>query len=223
VRRYVAAARGSAIGVMAWLPGILTGPAIALGYRAFALALYDDPALLAKACDAQTERTLLALEAAAEAGADFLALGDDISDSTGPMMAPSMLRSLWLGRAQTVCARAGARNLPIMLHCCGHLAAVLPLAIEAGFDAIQPVAACNDLSAVLSAASRRIAVAGTIDVGLLLVRGKPGAVKRAVAHHWADYGPAGFVIGSNHSINDAVPAENLRALARAVAELRAGT
>jgi len=46
--------------------------------------------------------------------------------------------------------------------------------------------------------------------------------QKAAARHWADHGPAGFAIGSNHTINDAVPAENLRALARAVAELRAG-
>ena len=108
-----------------------------------------------------------------------------------------------------------------MLHCCGHLAAVLPLAIEAGFDAVQPIAACNDVPAIAAAARGRIALAGTIDVGSVLVRGAPADVASAVRADWGSYGPAGVVIGSNHSINNAVPLENLRALARAVADLRA--
>jgi uroporphyrinogen decarboxylase len=206
---------------MAWLPGIITSPAIAMGYQAFALALHDRPGLISRACDAQAERTLQALDAAREGGADVVALGDDISDSNGPMMAPDMLRGLWLERAKAVAARAHARGVPIMLHCCGHLAAVLPLAIEAGFDGIQPVAACNAVPDILAAARRRMAVLGTIDVGSVLVRGSPQEVKAAALADWEDYGPAGFALGSNHSINDAVPEANLRALAAAVAELRA--
>jgi len=221
VARSVEAVQDTGLGVIAWLPGIVTSPAIALGYERLALALYDDPQLVERASDAQAERTLRALDAAADAGADMLALGEDISDSTGPMMAPDRLRDLWLGRASSLTARARQRGLPIMLHCCGHLAAVLPLAIEAGFDAVQPVAACNDVPAVAAAARGRIALAGTIDVGSALVRGAPGEVASAVRAHWRSYGPTGFVIGSNHSINNAVPGENLRALARAVADLRA--
>ena len=220
VARYAEAARGTLVGVMAWLPGIITSPAIALGYDKFGLVLYDDPELIEQACDAQTERTLDALDAAADASADYVALGEDISNSAGPMMAPERLRDLWLARAGTLVARARARGLPIMLHCCGHLDAVLPLAIEAGFNAIQPVAACNDVRAIAAAARGRIAIAGTIDVGSVLVRGRAEDVAAAVREQWQAYGPAGFVLGSNHSINDAVPAENLRALAGAVAELR---
>jgi len=221
VRRYAAAVRDSRPAVMAWLPGIITSPAIAMGYEAFALALYDRPELISRACDAQTQRTLQALDAAVDGGADAVALGDDISDSNGPMMAPDMLRGLWLERARTVTARARARGVPAMLHCCGHLAVVLPLAIEAGFDAIQPVAACNDVPGILAAARERIAVLGTIDVGSVLVRGSPAEVRAAALADWEAYGPAGFALGSNHSINDAVPEANLRALAAAVAELRA--
>ena len=72
---------------------------------------------------------------------------------------------------------------------------------------------------MVAEAQGSIAVAGTIDVGSVLVRSTPGEVAAAVAEHWIDYGPSGFIIGSNHSINDAVPPNNLWALARAVAEL----
>ncbi len=219
VERYVAAARGAGPAVVGWLPGIITGPAIALGYEDFALALHDDPDLITRACEVQVHRTMLALDAAAEAGADAAALGDDISHSHGPMMAPDRLRGLWLPGAQALAERAHRFSLPIMLHCCGHLRAILPLAIEAGFDAIQPVAACNDVSEVMTEARGRIAVAGTIDVGSVLVRGTPGDVAAAARDHWESYGPAGFLLGSNHSIGDAVPPENLRALAVAIAEL----
>ena len=222
VRRYVEAAGGTGVGVMAWLPGIITGPAIALGYEAFALALHDAPALLEQACDLQLARTSQALATAVEAGADFVAMGDDISDRNGPMMAPDMLRRLWLERAKAITAEARRRSVSVMLHCCGHLGAVLPLAIEAGFDTLQPVAGCNDVPAILAQARGRIAVAGTVDVGSVLVRGTPQAVRETVREHWRAYGPKGFVIGSNHSLNDAVPGANTRALAEAVAELRGG-
>ncbi len=219
VGRYVSAARDVGPAVVAWLPGIITGPAIALGYEAFALALHDDPSLIARACEVQTDRTVLAVDAAAEAGADAIALGDDISDSTGPMMAPERLRDLWLPGARAVVERAHGFSLPVMLHCCGHLGAILPLALEAGFDAIQPVAGCNHVSEVMADALGRIAVAGTIDVGSVLVRGTAEDVAASVREHWQSYGPAGFILGSNHSISDAVPSGNLRALVAAVAEL----
>ncbi len=219
VEACVSAVGGAGPAVAAWLPGVITGPAIALGYEAFAVALYDEPRLIARACEVQTERTLLALEAAAEAGADVLALGDDISDSNGPMMAPERLRDLWLPGARAVVERAHRLSLPIMLHCCGHLGVVLSLAIEAGFDAIQPVAAGNDARQVMEAARGRIAVSGTIDVASVLVRGTAEEVAAAVGRHWQSYGPAGFILGSNHSISDAVPPDNLRALALAVARL----
>jgi len=222
VRRYVEGARGTGIGVMAWLPGIITGPAIALGYEALALALHDAPKMIEQACDLQLTRTSQALAAAVEAGADFVAMGDDISDRNGPMMTPEMLRQLWLERAQTITAEARRRSIPIMLHCCGHLGAVLPLAIAAGFDALQPVAGCNDVPAILAQARGRITVAGTVDVGSVLVRGTPDQIREVVREHWGAYGPKGFVIGSNHSLNDAVPGANVRALAAAVAELRGG-
>jgi uroporphyrinogen-III decarboxylase len=219
VEMYVSSARGAGPAIVAWLPGVITGPAIALGYEAFALALYDAPDLIGRACEEQTERTLRALDAAAEAGADSVALGDDISDSSGPMMAPERLRDLWLPGARAIAERARRLSLPIMLHCCGRLEVVLSLAVEAGFDAIQPVAGCNDVAGVMRNACGRIAVAGTVDVGSVLVRGAAEEVAAVVREHWQSYGPAGFVLGSNHSINDAVPPENLRALARAVAEL----
>jgi len=219
VARFVEATEGSGVAVMAWLPGVVTGPAIGLGYETFGFALHDSPGMVERACDAQTERTLLAVCAAADAGAMVAALGDDISDSNGPMMSPDRLRELWLPRARAVVDSAHERSLPIMLHCCGHLGTVLTLAVEAGFDAIQPVAACNDVAEIVAAARPRIAVAGTIDVGSVLVRGTPEEVAAAVRDDWAAYGPAGVVLGSNHSINDAVPPENLWALARTVADL----
>jgi uroporphyrinogen decarboxylase len=219
VSRYAAAAQESDVAVMAWLPGVVTGPAIGLGYDVFALALHDDPDMVERVCDAQTLRTLLALDGAAGSGATVAALGDDISDSNGPMMSPDRLRALWLPRARAVVDRAHRRSLPIMLHCCGHLKVVMPLAAEAGFDAIQPVAACNDVVETVAAARSRLAVAGTVDVGSVLVRGDPEAVAAAVRGDWAAYGPSGFILGSNHSINDAVPVGNLWALAHAVAEL----
>jgi uroporphyrinogen decarboxylase len=96
------------------------------------------------------------------------------------------------------------RNLPVVLHSCGYQAPMIPLAIEAGFDAINPmeVKAGNDILKYAELYGDRLCFVGGLDARVLesgdrdLIRNSVTGLVNGMRERGAR-----FVYGSDHSLS----------------------
>jgi uroporphyrinogen decarboxylase len=96
------------------------------------------------------------------------------------------------------------RNLPVVLHSCGYQAPMIPLAIEAGFDAINPmeVKAGNDILKYAELYGDRLCFVGGLDARVLesgdrdLIRNSVPGLVNGMRERGAR-----FVYGSDHSLS----------------------
>ncbi len=95
-------------------------------------------------------------------------------------------------------------DLPVVLHSCGYQAPMIPLAIEAGFDALNPmeVKAGNDIFVYAEKYGEQLMFVGGLDA-VVLESGDRGLIRRTVTDFMQGLKArnARFVFGSDHSLS----------------------
>ncbi|MCL1888461.1 MAG: hypothetical protein FWF96_06280 [Kiritimatiellaeota bacterium] len=166
--------------------------------------------------------TALACErarAAARAGADILALGDDIGMQFTIMMSLDLWRT-WLKPRLAQVARAAREAKPDMLiyyHSCGYVLPFIAELIEIGVDILNPVQPeCMSLAEIHREFGGRISYWGTIGTQRVLPFGTPGEVRENVFENLRICGAqGGIVIAPTHLVEPEVPWANLVAMKEA--------
>ncbi|MCZ7542656.1 MAG: uroporphyrinogen-III decarboxylase-like protein [Anaerolineae bacterium] len=201
--------------VLANVGGILEPIMWLMGYEPFALALYDDPALVA----AIAERVAAIALPVAEAALDMdcvggLFTGDDMGFKTATMVAPEHLRQYVFPYHKRLAQRAHDHGKVYALHACGNLETVMDdliddVKIDAKHsfeDAIMPVTAFK------AKYGHRVGVVGGIDVDFLC-RARPDEVRARVRATLAACMPGGgYVLGTGNSVANYIPVENFLAM-----------
>jgi hypothetical protein len=217
---YLQAFRGSGIGVGVLLRSVFCNTYETLGMENFMLKMYDDPGLILTLFDRFLEYSTAISEAAAERPVDFLAIDDDLCDNNGFLVRPEFIRDEWAGRTRQILEPFLKRDLPVMWHCCGNLKPVIPLAIELGISALQPIQPnCNDIYAYKKEYGTQLCFIGNMDLAGVLVYGTPEEVREDTRRHIEGLAEGGgYVASSSHSVTDNVPPENYRAMIETVWE-----
>ncbi len=186
-----------------------------MGFTPFALALHDDPALVA----AIFERLAAIFTPVAAALLDMdavggLFVGDDMGFKTATMIAPEHLRQYVFPYHRRLARMAHDRGKVYVLHACGNLEAVMgDLIDDVGIDAkhsyedvIMPV------EQVKARYGDRIGVVGGIDVDFLC-RADEAAVRARVRQVLAANMPGGgYVLGTGNSVANYIPPRNFLAM-----------
>lgn len=153
---------------------------------------------------------------------DIILFGDDLGMQTGPQMSPAMYREFFLPRHQLLWTRAKElANVKVMLHCCGGVRELLPMLIEAGLDAINPVQiSCRGMDAqgLKTDFGKDLTFwGGGCDTRDVLPEGSPREVGEHVRKQVRTFAPGGgFVFQQVHNVQAGVPPENLVAMFDAV-------
>ncbi len=117
-RRFIAENRESGYALYAFL-NLGSDPAIlGMGFERFALAIHEQPDLVADALDLYTDWYAQAVPHLCRLGFDFLWFGDDIAFKTAPYFSPRTFRELILPRYRKVAERV---TLPWIFHSDGNL------------------------------------------------------------------------------------------------------
>lgn len=219
---YLAAVRGSQLGVVARLGGPLTQTYMACGpipIQSFMLLLYDQPELIEECLDLFTDWTLRIIAACRELPFHLFYIGDDLSANCGPLISPEHLAQFWAPRYQKIIAAAHDAGRPVICHCCGDQSPVFPYWLEWGVEACHPLQPqANDIYAVKKRYGQRITLVGNIDLNLLS-SGTPAEVREDTRQHLAELAEdGGYVACSGHSIIDSVKPENFLAMIAATHE-----
>jgi uroporphyrinogen decarboxylase len=146
--------------------GPFTAAYMAMGFERFFLRLMDDPGFVHRLFEVRTEWCIAMYQRAIELGAEVAILGDDAGSSRGPMIPPALWREMVLPYHRRI---VDALDVPVIWHSDGSIAALLPMAIEAGFVGIHgldPVAGM-DLANVKRDFGRDLALVGNVDVRVL--------------------------------------------------------
>jgi len=217
IRDYKRAAAGTGIGLCTGSRSVLCNTYETLGFENCMIKLHDDPALVRKVMDIYLDYALELTEALLDEGIDIFYLDDDIAMHNGFVVHPRVIETEWYPRTEKIVQLVHKKGLPILMHCCGNLTDVVPLALRLGVNAIHPFEPySNDIYAVKKQYGDRLTLVGNIDIAGVLAFGTPDEVAEDTREHIERLDIGGrHVCCSSHSITDAVPPENFLAMVEA--------
>ena len=194
------------------------------GFENLLVDYHENPELARRITAIATDFFVELAGDAIDSGADILLDGDDYCGTTGPFMSPQQFRQFVLPGLQRVVDLAHERNTPLIKHCDGYVWPLLPMMVESGIDAFNPIepAAGMNIGEVKRAFGDRIALVGNIDCTHLLPSGTPDEVRQAVRECIRAASPGGgHIICSSNSIHEGVKPENYLAMIKATKEFGA--
>jgi uroporphyrinogen-III decarboxylase len=191
------------------------------------LDVIDRPAFVRRVAeqftDFQIEIGTTQIKLAAAAGNPVLGvwLFEDIAYNTGLLLSPLHYQHVFrppLERLMRAVRKAGAEF--VIFHSDGDIRMALPMLVEIGIDAIQPmeVRAGMDVNQLKAQYGRRLAFVGNIDNTGTLAVGTQYDIYREVVSKLPAASRGGYIIGSSHSIGLDVSTSNYECFRELVRE-----
>lgn len=140
-------------------------------------------------------------------------ISDDLGFNSGTFISPDDLRLLVFPTYAEICRLARRRDLPVILHSCGNLHAILDELVACGINALHSLPPnLYDFKALKAEWGHKLCLLGNIDVDLL-ARGSEAEVRAAVRWVRDEVRPGGgIVLSSSNSITNYCKIENYLAM-----------
>ncbi|MDO4939236.1 MAG: uroporphyrinogen decarboxylase family protein [Lachnospiraceae bacterium] len=149
-------------------------------------------------------------------------IGDDMGSQRALMISPAQVAEFVTPGAKKLIDIAHSYGVKVIYHSCGSIFEAIPSIIESGADAIHPIqakAANMEPWRLKENFGDKVSFCGGVDTQELLPHGTPEDVRDKV-RELRDIFPTGLIISPSHeALQIDVPAENVKALFDAVAEL----
>ncbi len=220
LERYLRAAQGTGVGVLANFTSFFDSALLAIGVTDAFHLFYDNRSFLETLMDlllAHQERVIRAVCDRFANDLAFILINDDIAHNAGPLISPDMLREIFTPRMKRLIAPAKEHGKLVAMHTDGKLDRLLPLLAEIGFDILHPIQPeSNDIWCLRKRWAGKMAIIGNIPTTLLAF-GHPEEIEERVKKYCLELAPGGgYVLGSSTSINQDIPPENFLAMVQAV-------
>lgn len=192
-----------------------------LGHDNALMLMLDDPKLTDDVLRTYTEFSIGMAEVIKGMGVEFDAIWffSDLCYKNGMLFSPRTYRELVMNYHKRVAEYCRSIDVRLLLHCDGDVRELIPLLIEAGFDAIQPLEArCgNDVRVLKPIYGTRIVFFGNISVDVMS-RSKEEIRQEVVSKVTVAKQGGGYVYHCDHSIPPTVSFENYRYVIELVRE-----
>jgi hypothetical protein len=220
LERYLRAAQGTGIGVIANFTSFFDGAVLAVGGYEFAHMFYDSQPLIEALMDILLNHQERAMRVICDRFADdlaFVVVSDDIARNAGLAIRPDMFMEIFPQRMKRLIAPAKEHGKLAAIHTAGKVSDLLPVLYDIGFDAVHPVEPeSNDIFEIKRRWAGEIAVAGNIPTALL-AQSSHEEIERRVREYCVRLAPGGgYVLGSSNSIGEDIPPHNFVAMTQAV-------
>jgi uroporphyrinogen-III decarboxylase len=151
---------------------------------------------------------------AAGAVIDIFFIGNDLGSQTGPLMGPDLFEWFVLPHLKRLIDLGHSYKLKVQMHCCGGVAPLIQMLIDAGLDglhAVQPSCRGMDLAELKKQFGKKMLFNGAIDSHHVLINGTPATVREQTRRVLEIMMPGGgYVAGASHdSILEETPVENV--------------
>jgi len=171
--------------------------------------MYRDPKMLEYIYDRLGTFIGKAVKTLLDLGVDGIWVWDDMAYKNGPFFSPKHYQKFVKPAHEKIIQPFKAKNLPAILHCDGNFEPLIPLIIDAGFTAIQPLEAKvgMDVRKLKEKYGDRLAFIGNIDARKL------SGTKEDISNEVESKVPVamkggGYIAGSDHSVPPSVSLEN---------------
>ncbi len=183
------------------------------GYEQLLMNLALNPALVSEMFEAITNLTIEVLSHAVHHGMkpDGYWMVEDLGSTRTTLMSPKTYREVIWPFHKKLGDFLHREGIYYFIHSCGNIESLIPLFIDAGVDALQPLQANTgmDAAALKKTYGKRITFWGNIDERMLT--GDPFEIEREISSKVV---PAmqggGYIYHSDHSIPPTVSLENYR-------------
>jgi uroporphyrinogen decarboxylase len=205
VARLKEAAKGTGLGVWAYVHGAFDPVYLAMGLNDFSMKLYDDAGFIEELMDNILDIQCKIVEELVKLNLDFLHIGDDICTGTGLFVQPEKFMQIYVERTRRLIQPAKDKGIPLTFHSDGKIDQVIDMLVDLGFCAMHPIEPySNDIYEVKKKVGRRICMMGNIS----LTSRDAKAVQADVKEHLAKLADGGYVLTSSHTVTNDVPYEN---------------
>jgi len=148
---------------------------------------------------------------------DVVFLTDDLGTQKGSMISPAIYREMIMPYIAELVGKIKAAGKPVVMHSCGAVSDFVPMMIEIGIDALNPVqvsAHGMNPADLVRQFGRDIAFwGGGCDTQHALNASDPEVVRADVRQRLSEFGPdASLVFTQVHNIQYDVPPENVLAM-----------
>ena len=218
VREYVAAARGTGVGV------IFVGACIWQTLYEFVIGLNDCMVMMIEEPDLFDELMARSADYFAELvrraigeGVDVFFLADDFAFNKGMFVRPAQFERQWRPHFDRIVAPIRDAGVPLIFHSDGKIDDGVEMLLDMGANCLTPMDPSGvDYRDYKKRYGRRVCLHGNIDITWPLATGTPADVERDVIAHMKVLKPGGrWVAGSAHSIVNFIPHENFVAMINA--------
>lgn len=210
---------GDKIAVMGGVLGPLTNLYFLMGTEEGSVASILEPDLFHAIMRCVTDYNIAAGLHLIEAGVDAVIISDDLGYNSGTFLNIDAMRTMVIPYLREMVYNFKKAGSKVMLHCDGNMTAIMPEFVSIGMDAWQPLErkAHNDLKFVKDTYGHLITPVGNVDSSEILPYGTKEDVRRDVIQCMRLAGEGGgYVIGSDHSLHDGIPVENIMAMVDAI-------
>ncbi len=219
LERYLRAAQGTGVGVIAGFSSFFDNALRAVGVAEAMYLFYDNRLLLERLMDMLADHQRV-MGAVCDRFGDDLALvlvNDDIAHPTGLLIHPDMFLEIFPQRMERLLAPAKEHGKLAAFHSDGNVDKVVAALSDIGFDSLHLGAyEFSDIAALRQQWRGKMALIGALPP-LLLTYGSQQEIENEVQRHCAELAPGGgYVLGSSASITEGIPPQNLVALVQAV-------
>lgn len=205
------------IALLGGVSGPLTTAWLLMGYENICYALYDDPELVTEVLEISIEFSKEAARRSVEAGCIGMWVSEDLGDSNRGFFRLEHFRKYFLPPLAELVEYVDSLNVPVLLHSCGHITDYLDDLAQTKIASIHPLqrTAGMDLRDFKEKYGERFCIIGNIDSSRTLPYGTPADVAAEVRETIDIAAPGGgFILGSDHSLHDGIPVENILELSR---------
>ena len=220
LERYLKAAQGTGVGVIANLTSFFDSAMLAIGVTDSLYLFHDDRPFVEGVMDVLLEHQEKVMRAVCDEFANDLALvmvNDDIGHNAGLMIRPDMFMGIFPHRMKSLIAPAKEHGKLVLMHTDGKMDNIMPILYDVGIDIVHPIEPeSNDIFEVKAKWAGRMAVVGNIPT-VLLAYGTKDQIEERVKEYCIGLAPGGgYVLGSSTSIMDGIPPESFVTMIEAV-------
>jgi uroporphyrinogen decarboxylase len=220
LERYLVAAQGTGVGVIANLTSFFDSAMLAIGVTDSFYFFYDNRPMIEKLMDILLENQERVMRAVCDRFAGDLALvmvNDDIAYNAGLMIKPDMFLEMFNHRMKRLIAPAKEYGKLVLMHTDGKTDSFLDILYDVGIDVNHPVEPeSNDIVEVKKKWAGKMAFVGNIPT-VLLAYGRQEEIEDRVREYCLSVAPGGgYALGSSTSIMDGIPPENFVTMVQAV-------
>lgn len=219
LERYLQAAQGTGVGVIANFTSFFDSAMRAVGMKDALTMFYDNRSLIERLMDMLLEHQERVVRAVCNRFADdlaFVLINDDIAFNTGLALPPDIFSDIFPHRMQRLILPAKEHGKLAAIHTDGKIDEALPILRDLGFDAVHPVQPeCNDIFGLKRQWAGKLAFVGNIPTDVL-AHGSKREIEEKVRDHCIKLAPGGgYVLGSSQGISEDIPPENFVAMIEA--------